>query len=340
MAAACSGDYGPPVPPGGDASIPADSGPKMDAAATGDTVNRSNPIISLLVDSGISSAFFINDPAPPMCGADGKMTAPATIPGTSECPADKNRTGCPCPEVGKKAACWPGLRQNRNHGVCKDGITTCQANTEFAPAWGPCEGYVLPTAGSTQGPDACRCFSNGSWGLDNLVPCINTEGSKHYIYSSHQDAQNGYACDGVTMTPPPKPTTEWTTSSLTVDCAGQFELCYTMKAGQASDPKTADCTVMHACVSAWYAEAGKTQTLPKLPGWVATDPACVESFVNSGGYGEMSVLGKSAECDPVDDGQGKPLVFMRTTYCPADCATNPTRPGCNTNCSVSGSGKF
>jgi hypothetical protein len=335
---ACSGDYGPAVPQSAIDSEPPDASPGAPPRAA----NLGPSIAGLLVDSGIAGTFFINDPAPPMCGPDGRMTKAAPIEGNGECPADKNRTGCQCPEVGAKAACWPGKRQNRNHGVCRDGMTTCQSNTEFAPAWGPCDGYVLPTDGATQGPEACRCFSNGSWALDNLVPCINASdtNNKHYIYSSHSDPQLGFACDGLAMVPPPTPKDPWTASSLTVDCAGQFELCYTMKSGTASDPKPDDCSVMHACVDVWYEQAGKSQALPSLPGWVASNAACVEQFVNSGGYGEMSVLGKSAECDAVDDGHGKPLVFMRTSYCPSDCATNPTRPGCGANCGVSGSGKF
>jgi hypothetical protein len=330
---ACSGDFGPPVPIS-DASV-------GDARARGDhdeagAENPINPHANSAKDAS-SEPFFINDPAPPMCGPDGGMSDPAPVGGTSECPGDKNREGCSCPEVGKQVACWPGRRENRSHGICKDGVTTCQANIEFIQAWGPCVGYVLPKDGATQGADACRCFSNGQWALSNLVPCINNDGP--YIYSSHPDPDHGFACDAVSITPPPAPSAPWTKSTLNIECAGQYQLCYAIKAGKASDPKPADCTVIRTCIDVWYEHAGKTQNLPDLPGWAASDQACAKRFVDSGGYGEMSVKGKSAECDAVDDGKGAAFVFRRTSYCPSDCGERPDADGCK-DCSVMGSGSF
>ena len=73
---------------------------------------------------------------------------------------------------GVTAACWPGQRLNRNHGICKDGTTVCQDTGEFGLRWGKCEGYVLPDENALSGPEACGCFSNGNWSLDNLSPCI------------------------------------------------------------------------------------------------------------------------------------------------------------------------
>jgi hypothetical protein len=198
-------------------------------------------------------------------------------------------------------------------------------------------GYVLPKDGATQGADACRCFSNGQWALSNLVPCINSDGP--YIYSSHPDAEHGFACDAVSVTPPPAPAAAWTKSTLNAECAGQFQLCYAIKAGKAGDPKPADCTVIRTCIDVWYAQGGKTQSLPDLPGWTASDLACAKRFVDGGGYGEMSVKGKSAECDPVDDGKGAAFVFRRTSYCAADCGDHPDADGCK-DCAVMGSGSF
>jgi len=297
-----------------DAGSPKDAGPKLDA-------------------------FFINDPAPPVCGANGVQTEAKPIDGTPECPGDKNREGCGCDKLGEMAPCWPGKRVNRNKGSCKDGVTTCSSNLEFGLQWGPCKGYVLPTEGASEGSDACRCFSNGKWALNNLVPCVYRTDQAVYLYSSHPDPSSGYTCDPVSMSPPPKPPQDWNTSTLSGDCAGQFKLCYTMKAGAAATPKSDDCVVMTSCVDVWYGQAGKDQPLPNLPGWTSSDASCSKKFIELGGYGEMSVLGKSMECDAVDDGHGQPYVFKRTSYCPPTCSATPTRPECMA-CSIGGSGQF
>jgi hypothetical protein len=333
--AACSGVYGPPIP----------APKKGDGGAVDDDKSRSDAMkMSFVLDAATrfnSEAFFINDPAPAMCGKDGKMTPPPKLEGSPDCPKDKNREGCMCPKPGEEAACWPGKRINRNHGICKDGKARCGQTAEFGQAWGPCEGYVLPKEGAMQGPEACLCFSKGKWDLSNLVPCIvdDPETGATYLYSSKQDTKGGYTCGSVVDLPPEAPAESWSTSKLNVDCAGRFELCYTLKAGKAGSPKADDCTLMRKCFNVWYEKAGKTQDLPDLPGWVATDSACAAKFKSVGGYGEMSVKGTSEECDAVDDGKGKAYVFERTTYCKPDCNETPDAPDCK-DCSVSGSGDF
>lgn len=306
-----------------------------------------NPQLIKPVDGGIdfdarpsADAFFINDPPPSICDEDGGMSPAPDVGGTPDCPDDKNREGCPCEKVGEKAACWPGMRINRGHGVCRDGMTICQEGFEFGPRWGACEGYRLPIEGATSGAEACRCFSNGVWTLSNLVPCIFQDADQqYYMYSSRQDGEGSYICDPVMSTPPAAPTTDWTTSTLSVDCGGHFELCYTIKAGSAEKPKASDCTVMRACVETFYPEAGKTQALPSLPGWSASDTRCSKSFVERGGYGEMTVEGRSLACDTVNDGKGKPFVFQRASYCPANCGEKPDNEECR-SCSAGGSGNF
>jgi hypothetical protein len=301
-----------------------------------------NPDLAPSTDGGSLSpdAFFINDPPPPYCGEDGKMRAAQPVSGTLECPDDKNREGCPCSTPGQQALCWPGQRINRSHGVCKDGMTRCIKGTEFGNRWGSCDGYVLPVEGKTEGADACLCFSNGTWKLDNLVPCIAQDAMKRYfVYSSRPSKDTGYVCDGLAMTPPPVPADDWTASSLKVDCGGRFELCYTIKSGDVTKPSADDCVLMRSCVNVWYARAGSDQKLPNLKGWAAADQACAQKFVERGGYGEMSVLGLSSECEAVDDGQGAPYVFKRASYCPPSCAETPDRAECK-SCSASGAGEF
>src|SRR6185436_11230097 len=80
----------------------------------------------------------------------------------------------PCAEsdVGKMAACFSGLRAQRNVGICKDGVTTCVRKNEITTQWGPCVGQVLPQPDVAVGPKACRCFSGGQWKIDNTTPCF------------------------------------------------------------------------------------------------------------------------------------------------------------------------
>jgi hypothetical protein len=288
-------------------------------------------------------AFWADDPPPMACLADGSMGPPPTPPGgTPECPDDKNREGCPCSTMDERAPCWPGLRVNRNRGICRDGMTTCEPFEEFGGAWGPCEGYVLPAVGATTGAAACRCFSSGRWEIENLSPCFITypDGSTYAVSTSVQ-AEGMASCPANPGGPPPSPDPglNWSADRLTVDCAGRFELCYTIKAGDAMAASASDCVLARTCVEDWYEEAGVTQELPPLPPWVSNDPSCAQRFQQMGGYGEMSVRGLSIECDPIDDGSGEEYVFNRVTYCPATCDQMPTAPECM-NCQMGGSGDF
>lgn len=286
-------------------------------------------------------AFFADDPPPMECREDGSRGEPAMPPGgTPECPDDKNREGCRCETVGERAPCWPGLRVNRGRGICRDGTTECLPFDEFTGAWGPCEGYVLPTEGATLGPEACRCFSQGRWEIDNLSPCFITYGSGQ-VYAVSTTVVGGAAmCPSVPSTPPPPvPPGNWSTDRLTVDCEGRFELCYTLRAGDFEAPSDTDCVLAETCVETWYAERDVTQELPPLPSWTSSDTACARQFRDSGGYGEMSVRGLSVECDAIDDGAGGRYVFNRVNYCPLSCNTMPDAPGCE-RCMMGGSGTF
>jgi hypothetical protein len=289
-----------------------------------------------------ADAFFATDPPPKYCVVDGG-TVPPTPGGTPECPSDKNREGCPCPTVGQTAPCWPGLRADRDLGQCKDGTTTCiTINEGLEQVWGTCVGYVLPSPGATSGAAACKCFSSGQWNLTDLSPCfISYSGGQTYAVSSYL-VDGGVNCPNVSDTPPPtpQPGVPWSTDTLKVDCAGRFTLCYTIKAGSATNPQPSDCVVGKSCVSGDYPTANAVQPFPALPGWTGTDPTCAAQFEASGGYGEMSVQGLSEFCEGIgaDDG-GAPEVFNRVPYCPQSCQTDPTGAGCS-GCQSAGSGTF
>ncbi len=286
-----------------------------------------------------SDAFWANDPPPKYCALDGGAFPPPMVPGgTPDCPDDKNREGCPCPKVGMRAACWPGLRANRGLGVCMDGTTTCQQVGELGQAWGPCMGYVLPDPNATSGKAACKCFSSGQWKIDNLSPCF---------YDSGQGGGSGGAASTIVMNgmaqcyPPQnnmvvKPPSPWSMDTVTADCEGHFKLCYTLKAGNGMMPSQNDCVLAQSCVEADYVQVNQAMPFPDLPAWVATDNnavACAEKFAQSGGYGEMSVTGLTVMCDMLDK------VFNRVIYCPLACNQNPMMQGCQ-NCMQGGGGNF
>ena len=86
--------------------------------------------------------------------------------------------------------------------------------------------------------------------------------------------------------------------------------------------------ITQSCVDIWYAESGKDQQLDDLPAWSSPNSSCAAQFDQTGGYGEMTVIGKSVECDVVDDGNGNPYVFHRTDYCPPSCQNNMSSPEC------------
>jgi hypothetical protein len=282
-------------------------------------------------------AFFAMDPPPMTCGPDGAVETDATVPGgTPDCPDDKNREGCPCPltMVGMTAPCWPGLRVNRDRGVCHDGMTTCMEGDEFYGRWGACTGYRLPTPGATIGPDACMCFSTGTWAIADLEACfVSYTNGAYYAFSSTPHSTGHPTCENVTGSPPPPtPSGNWSSTTLTVDCVGEWRLCYTLKAGDVMHPHSTDCTLAHVCTSAYYSHAGRAQTFPALPAWRSTNTACSRSFFRSGGYGEMSVVGTTGDCQHIGASSGGPYVFNRVGYCP------PNAP--SSMCMSGGSGMF
>lgn len=271
--------------------------------------------------------FFDNDPPPKSCDGGGKP--PPAPGGTPECPDDKNLEGCSCPAAGATAACWPGLRKNRNHGICHDGMTTCQLTGENDLAWGPCVGAQLPNAMTGKG--ACGCFSGGHWAIANLSPCFFTMNGTTVAVSTV--VQGGMpVCPPDANAPPPQP---WSTDTLQVDCTGNFKLCYTIKAGDGKNPQPGDCTVVEVCTQGYYSPANAVVPLPDLPSWLTgpAQDACVQQFVSGGGYGEMSVTGQSDECEMVDK------VFQHVTYCPLACNMDPNAPGC-AGCMPGGGGSF
>ncbi|MGZ6093643.1 MAG: hypothetical protein ACXWUG_16555 [Polyangiales bacterium] len=280
-----------------------------------------------------ADAFWADDPPPKMCGDSG--VAPVVPGGTPECPDDKNREGCACPKEGATASCWPGFRKNRNRGICKDGTTTCKRKDETNLVWGPCEGYVLPSG--TTGKEACTCFSGGGWKIANLSPCFFSDSTG--VMGAVSTVPTYDSTGAVTAVKCPasfaKPSTPWSKTTLNVDCAGHFKLCFTIKAGNSMAPAATDCVVTKQCVEGDYTTTGKEQPFGELPAWINTDATCSKQFNAIGGYGEMSVEGTSVECDPVNK------VFNRVPFCPSKCndPAHAMDADCK-SCSSGGGGSF
>jgi hypothetical protein len=292
-----------------------------------------------------------NCPAPTTeaCCKDPNPPRP-DVGGTEKCPGDKNLPGCGCDTPGQTAACWTGKRANRNHGVCKDGTTTCTQSSENTRVWSDCVGEVLPTAGATKGAAACTCFSKGQWKIANLSPCTlqYTDGSGT-VYNAVSTVLDG---SGVAQCPaenPPTaaPATDWSTDTLNVDCAGHFKLCLRIRQGVFESPSPSDCILGEVCTEADYTTPNVDQAWPNLKGWLGTDKACAKKWDDisnntptvSAGYAEMIVKGTSVACDAIDDGSGGDFVFNRVKYCPRSCQNDPTTPDCKA-CQQSGQGQF
>jgi hypothetical protein len=296
-----------------------------------------------------------DDPPPNFCGIDGGPV-PKTIGGTAECPDDKNKPGCGCETPGEKAACWTGLRKNRNLGQCHDGMTECVKAGENHNVWGECVGQKLPTPNAT-GEAACSCFSVGLWKIANTAPCVwSPDGNTYYAYSTLPPANPGDGpgkCSVADHLASGEKTPEpWSSDTLKTDCAGTFKLCFRIKVGDYKNPNPADCTMGVSCVDVEYTTSGVEQKLPDLPSWFSTDSACAKKWEKetpenvSPGYGEMYVSGgQTVTCEAVSNvPKDAEFIFNRVQYCPRICRPTdphyaPNDPEC-VACQLAGQGSF
>ena len=295
-----------------------------------------------------SDDLYKNDPPPPWCGPEGQPEPPP-ITGTEECPSDKNKPGCGCETPGETQPCWTGLRKHRKLGICKDGVAKCMPRNETSNVWGPCEGQVLPQP-DAKGAEACSCFSVGEWKIANTSPCLwSPSAGNYYAYSTVlKDGLATYCKDGEVAPPNTAPPGIWSTNTLKVDCAGKFNLCFRIRAGDYNNPKADDCILGEVCTGeVEYKEANVEQTLPDLATWAGKDNACAKKWESdtpanvSPGYGEMIVKGQTVRCDAIDDGAGNDFVFHRVQYCPRSCrdTANENNPECLA-CQLAGKGTF
>lgn len=185
-----------------------------------------------------------------------------------------------------------------------------------------------PDDGGGGGGACTTCLLHGTWKIDNLSPCFadglpgGDGGTPLSAAISTTIAGGAAQCPNDFTT---KPTAPWSTDALTTDCAGQYTLCVTLKAGDPRAPQAGDCTLAQSCAEGDYAAASQAQTWTALPSWLssAAQLACAMRFRDSGGYSEASVSGTATGCGTVG------RVLFRVGYRPAACNNNPNGPGCD-----------
>ncbi len=221
-------------------------------------------------------------------------------------------------------------------GSSSVGIPDSMGPEDVADAVGP-DGI----AGTDDGGAVCgTCVVHGRWKIDNLSPCFNTsvpgsDGSVEVL------GVVSTILEGTMVSCPADlskaPAAAWSIDALTTDCPGHYRLCVTLKAGDASNPAPADCTVAQSCAEGDYAAGGQQQAWAALPGWIAVGApaiACANTMYLGGGYSELSVGGTATGCGSVS------RAFARIPYCPVSCNLAPAGPGCAACSSGVGDGSF
>jgi hypothetical protein len=183
---------------------------------------------------------------------------------------------------------------------------------------------------------ACACFEHGRWAIDNLSPCfLFMDAAQSMVAAAVSTVENGT----LTMCPTDPtmaPSQPWSTDKLTIDCAGHYRLCYTLKAGDAKNPLPTDCMVAQSCAEGDDTSPSAAQAWPPLPSWITTPTqlACAQSFYDHGGYGEMTATGTPSGCsEPIT------TTFGRVSYCPQACNGLAPPASCAT-CQAGGGGAF
>ena len=127
------------------------------------------------------------------------------------------------------------------------------------------------------------------------------------------------------------PTAPWSTDAFETDCAGQYHLCITLKAGRPSGRRPAgqatasskeDCVDID--LAACRTRCRRRPISPDGSRGEAPTPACVDQFMNMGGYGLLTADG-TVSCGQISSQIGV------ITYCPSDCSGANPPPAC-ANC--------
>jgi hypothetical protein len=222
-------------------------------------------------------------------------------------------------------ACGSGGEQARDGGA-----DTGSARPDGAAPPSDAASRDAPTSNPDGSSATCgTCFVQATWHVDNLSPCFDEafgDGGTETILGAVSTVLSGslYMCPADPTTLPSQP---WSTDSLTADCAGEYTLCVTLKAGNPFAPEPTDCIMAQSCAQGTYAASGQAQTWPPLPAWITDSAqlACAMALDASGGYADLSVSGTATGCGSVSK------VLQRVSYCPAGCQANPSGPGCS-NC--------
>jgi hypothetical protein len=185
------------------------------------------------------------------------------------------------------------------------------------------------TGDAGAGDAACGCLAHGDWNIDNLSPCFVMNGATSMVSGAISTVYQGQTamCPIDDTAAPQAP---WSTDTFETDCAGHYRLCFSLRAGDAMNPKPTDCLVAVSCAESDYATPDVTQAWPPLPSWITTgaETTCAQNMAATGGYGIMTATGTPTGCGAVT----KAIAIF--SYCPLSCLP----PACT--CQPTGSGVF
>jgi hypothetical protein len=191
-------------------------------------------------------------------------------------------------------------------------------------------GAVDGETGDVSATDAaCGCLAHGDWNVANISPCFFMNGTAATVSGAISTVYDGQTamCPLDDTAAPQAP---WSTDTFETDCAGHYRLCFSLRAGDATNPKPTDCLVAVSCAESDYATSDVTQAWPPLPSWITTgaETTCAQTMAATGGYGIMTATGTPTGCGAVTK------AFAIFTYCPLTCIP----PACT--CQSMGTGVF
>ena len=160
--------------------------------------------------------------------------------------------------------------------------------------------------------------------IDNLALCVSptTAFASTHVYSTFwNDLTREPECEPW-RAPQPVPAIPWSKLRISSQCAGNGQLCVTLKAGQENNLSPDDCLLTTQCTAFDYTTPGQVAELAPLGAWVAESSECALRYEQLGGYLEFRVDSAQLGCGMSADD------VTRVAVCPTRCEADPTAAGC------------
>jgi hypothetical protein len=183
------------------------------------------------------------------------------------------------------------------------------------------EGGLTTADNPSTTPDCpCRLATQ----FDNLALCVSpsTAFAPAHVYSSSWDAAGKAVSCEPWRNPQPAPAAPWTGVKVSSACQGNAELCVSIRAGDAKNVSSEDCTLSTRCSSIAYATPNQIIDALPLSGWTAESSNCAQRHEQLGAYLEFTVRSATLGCGMGTD------TTTRVAICPARCEANPAGAGC------------